>query len=111
MLMHHVHEHARYAPHPSTRNHEVLPAPVCSIAMLKPECSERPGACGPGGPVQSREEPPMPEPRPAAIYNWSDRPTDAPLPLLTRQRIIGEHAMISRVHLRKGCFVATHAHA
>jgi quercetin dioxygenase-like cupin family protein len=31
--------------------------------------------------------------------------------LLERQRIIGEQAMISRVHLRRGCYVATHAHA
>jgi quercetin dioxygenase-like cupin family protein len=47
----------------------------------------------------------------ATIYSWSSRPTDKPMPLLERQRIIGEQAMISRVHLRKGCYVATHSHA
>jgi len=47
----------------------------------------------------------------ATISSWSSRPTDSPLPLLERRRIIGEKAMISRVLLRKGCYVATHAHA
>lgn len=50
-------------------------------------------------------------PRPACVYNWSDRPTDSPMALLERKRVIGEQAMISRVHLRKGCYVPTHAHA
>lgn len=30
--------------------------------------------------------------------------------LLSRQRIVGEKAMISRVTLEKGCFVPSHAH-
>lgn len=47
----------------------------------------------------------------AQVHAWSTLPEDAPMPLITRQRIIGEHAMISRVHLRTGCFVPTHAHA
>lgn len=47
----------------------------------------------------------------ANVYAWSARPTDAPMPLLERKRVIGEQAMISRVLLRKGCFVPTHAHA
>ena len=47
----------------------------------------------------------------ASVYRWSDRPTDSPMPLLERQRIIGAQAMISRVLLKKGCVVATHAHA
>ena len=33
------------------------------------------------------------------------------MPLLARKRIIGDKAMISRVVLRKGCDVPTHAHA
>jgi quercetin dioxygenase-like cupin family protein len=33
------------------------------------------------------------------------------MPLLERQRIIGEQAMISRVLLRKGFVLATHSHA
>lgn len=61
-------------------------------------------------------EPHMPAPAfphspTATISRWSDRPTDRPLSLLERQRIIGAHAMISRVLLRKGCIVASHAHA
>ncbi|MEC9372891.1 MAG: cupin domain-containing protein [Planctomycetota bacterium] len=47
----------------------------------------------------------------APVFNWSKLTTDAPMPLLERQRIIGEQAMISRVTLRKGCRVPTHAHA
>lgn len=47
----------------------------------------------------------------ATIYRWSDRPTDSPMPLLVRQRIIGEHAMISRVLLKKGFVLQTHSHA
>lgn len=47
----------------------------------------------------------------AGAYNWSSRPTDVPMPLLERQRVIGEQAMISRVLLRKGCDVPAHAHA
>ena len=30
--------------------------------------------------------------------------------LLERRRVIGERAMVSQVHLKKGCFVPTHAH-
>lgn len=41
---------------------------------------------------------------------WSDLATDRPMPLLERQRIIGEKMMISRVLLRKGCDVPTHTH-
>lgn len=47
----------------------------------------------------------------ANVYRWSDRPTDSPMPLLERQRIIGEHAMISRVLLKKGFVLQTHSHA
>lgn len=43
-------------------------------------------------------------------HRWSDLPTDSPMALLARQRVIGEQAMISRVTLQKGCCVATHAH-
>jgi len=32
------------------------------------------------------------------------------MPLLERQRIIGEKMMLSRVFLRKGCDVPTHSH-
>ena len=48
---------------------------------------------------------------PAASHRWSDLKTDTPMPLLERQRIIGEKAMLSRVTLKKGCHVPTHSHA
>lgn len=46
----------------------------------------------------------------AFVYRWTELPTDHPMPLLERRRVIGEQAMISHVTLRKGCFVPTHAH-
>ncbi len=47
----------------------------------------------------------------ATVYRWEDLTTDAPMPLLERQRIIGEKVMISRVMLARGCKVPMHAHA
>ena len=47
----------------------------------------------------------------AHAVTWSKLPTDAPMDLITRQRIIGEHMMISRVHLEKGFTVPSHNHA
>ncbi len=47
----------------------------------------------------------------AIHHRWSDLPTDAPMPLLERQRVIGANAMISRVLLRRGCDVPSHSHA
>ena len=49
----------------------------------------------------------MPEP---AVYRWTDRPADRPMPLLERRRIIGSQAMISHVVLEPGCDVPAHAH-
>lgn len=46
----------------------------------------------------------------ARAYTWSELATDRPMALLERQRVIGEKAMISRVLLRKGCDVPSHAH-
>ncbi len=46
----------------------------------------------------------------AALYNWSDRPTDHPMPKIERRRIIGSQAMISHVVLEQGCEVPSHAH-
>jgi len=47
----------------------------------------------------------------AAVHvRWNDQPVDRPMELLERQRVIGEQAMISRVLLKKGCDVPTHAH-
>ncbi|MBI1827706.1 MAG: cupin domain-containing protein [Planctomycetes bacterium] len=47
----------------------------------------------------------------AKRFRWDELTTDAPMALLDRRRVIGEHAMISQVHLQKGCFVPSHAHA
>jgi quercetin dioxygenase-like cupin family protein len=47
----------------------------------------------------------------AAVHTWSDLPTDRPMPLIERQRLIGEQMMISRVRLLKGFRVPTHQHA
>jgi quercetin dioxygenase-like cupin family protein len=47
----------------------------------------------------------------ARILRWSDLPQDRPMPLIERQRIIGAHMMLSRVHLHRGFRVGTHQHA
>ena len=41
---------------------------------------------------------------------WSDIETDHPMPLIARQRIVGENMMVSRVHLSAGFTVPTHQH-
>ena len=46
----------------------------------------------------------------ATLHRWTDLPTDTPMPLLERQRVIGEKMMISRLVLRRGFSVAIHAH-
>ncbi len=46
----------------------------------------------------------------AVAYRWSDLPTDRPMPLLERQRIMGERMMISQVLLETGCMVPSHVH-
>lgn len=46
----------------------------------------------------------------ATAYTWSTLVSDSPMPLLTRQRVIGEKMMLSRVFLHKGCDVPTHSH-
>ena len=46
----------------------------------------------------------------ATRYCWEQLPNDRPMDLLERRRIIGEKSMLSRVFLRKGCFVPSHAH-
>ncbi len=47
----------------------------------------------------------------ATLHRWDDLPSDAPMPLITRQRVIGEKLMISRVELKKGFRVESHQHA
>jgi quercetin dioxygenase-like cupin family protein len=41
---------------------------------------------------------------------WNDIPEDPLNPLLTRQFVHGEQAMISRIQLKKGCLVPRHTH-
>lgn len=48
--------------------------------------------------------------RDAVLYRWDDMESDEPMALLSRKRVIGEKAMISRVVLKKGCVVPRHAH-
>lgn len=46
----------------------------------------------------------------AACYTWDQLPIDRPMANLERARVMGEKMMISRVLLRRGCDVPTHAH-
>ncbi len=53
---------------------------------------------------------PSQAPRPATHHRWSDIEPEQMSPLLTRQYVSGEKAMLSRILLRKGCAVPEHAH-
>src|ERR1700761_7680852 len=46
----------------------------------------------------------------ARLVRWSDVPVEELNPLLGRQFIHGEQAMIAQIHLKKGCVVPTHSH-
>ncbi|MGH7176690.1 MAG: cupin domain-containing protein [Tepidisphaeraceae bacterium] len=46
----------------------------------------------------------------AVLYDWDGQPTDAPMALLTRRRVMAERIMVSQVRLDKGCDVPTHSH-
>ncbi|GAB5496802.1 MAG: hypothetical protein Phyf2KO_18820 [Phycisphaerales bacterium] len=46
----------------------------------------------------------------ATIHDFADLPTDCPMPLIDRQRIIADKMMISRVLLHKGFRVERHSH-
>lgn len=41
---------------------------------------------------------------------WDDVPAEPLNPLLTRQFVTGEKAMLSRIQLKKGCVVPRHTH-
>jgi quercetin dioxygenase-like cupin family protein len=49
----------------------------------------------------------MPAP---TLYRWSEIPTEQLNPLLQRQFLHGEQAMLTRFHLAKGCIVPLHSH-
>ncbi len=42
--------------------------------------------------------------------DWDRIPTESLNPLLDRQLVVGEHIMVARVVLKKGCVVPTHSH-
>ncbi len=42
--------------------------------------------------------------------DWDQVPTESLNPLLDRQLVVGEHLMVARVLLRKGCIVPLHSH-
>ncbi len=44
------------------------------------------------------------------LHTLSDLPTDQPMPLIDRRRILGERMMISEVVLHPGFEVASHSH-
>ena len=44
------------------------------------------------------------------VSQWDSLPADQPMAGLSRQRVIGEKAMISRIALDAGCKVPTHAY-
>ena len=48
---------------------------------------------------------------PTAVYHrWTDLPIDKPMPLMERQRVMAEKAMVSRLVLKRGFSVPVHAH-
>ena len=48
--------------------------------------------------------------KPATLFHWNDIPAEQLNPLLTRQFLTGEQAMLARLVLLAGCTVPTHSH-
>ncbi len=46
----------------------------------------------------------------AQLLTLADLPVDRPMPLITRQRVMGEEMMISRVVLERGFVIGMHHH-
>lgn len=46
----------------------------------------------------------------AQHLRWADVPAEALNPLLTRQFVNGQQAMLARIELKKGCVVPRHVH-
>lgn len=46
----------------------------------------------------------------AKHYRWDEVEEDAPRELVTRKRVVGEKAMVSRLVLEAGCRVPVHSH-
>ena len=69
------------------------------------------GAClHPGERNKHRMSQTTPLPAAATLYRWADIPPEQLNPLLTRQFVSGEKAMLSRILLKQGCLVPEHAH-
>ncbi len=47
----------------------------------------------------------------ASLHRWADIAPEQLNPLLTRQFVAGEKAMVSRIMLTRGCLVPEHHHA
>lgn len=45
------------------------------------------------------------------VHRWTDLPSDQPMDLITRRRVVGKNMMLSHVTLEKGFCVETHDHA
>ncbi len=52
----------------------------------------------------------MPPSNEPVRHRFSELPSDRPMDLLERRRVIGEKVMISEVRLAKGCVVPAHRH-
>ena len=46
----------------------------------------------------------------ARNYRWSEVTEDTPIALLNRRKVEGEHLLIARLELAKGCIVPKHSH-
>ena len=44
------------------------------------------------------------------VNPWVNVPMDSPVPLLDRQKVMGDKMLMAMVHLAKGCHVAVHHH-
>ncbi len=52
----------------------------------------------------------VPPPSQATHTRWADVPTETLNPLLTRQFLTGEQAMLARIDLKRGALVPRHSH-
>ena len=52
----------------------------------------------------------MAEQAEAKVYRWAEIEPEQLNPMLTRQYLSGEQAMVARIMLKQGCFVPEHSH-
>ena len=48
--------------------------------------------------------------RSARVHRWSELPPDRPMERLTRRRVVGMNAMLSRLELERGFELGVHSH-